>query len=188
LRFCTVTLADTGLVRDFFGFVLSRVPFSEIDFIEEQRGVFFGRRARVLKLRTRSVEEIELADFIHRYDDLKERVIGAAGKEPTNEEPLSEREYERLKSAAAERDVVFGPPGLHRIRKRLPFRVFSLMPVAFVDLMGALLVIYEVFGVGPGGGGNPLSVYAGAVTLALSAVVARFTYYYIFSTHWAERQ
>ena len=187
-RFSTVTVTGARLDRTFFGFVVSRMPFSEIEFIEERRGSFFGRRARVLALRTRSLEEMEFTDFIYHYDGFKRKVIEAVGKPPTNEEPLSEREYERLKRAAAERDKVFGPPGLHTIKKRLPFRALGLTPVVCVDLAGALLVIYEVFGRGPEGGPNPLSVYAGAVTLAISGVVARFTYYYIFSTHWAERQ
>lgn len=186
-KFCTVTLTDAGLIRTFFGFTFSRVPFTEIDSVEEQRGTFFGRSARVLALRTRGLEEIAFTDCIYRYEDLKEKVILAAGKEPTNVEPLSERQFERLKESAAERDAVFGEPGLHTTQ-RLPFRVFCLIPVGLVDLVGALLVLYEVFGEGPEGKGNPFAVYAGAVTLALSAVVARFTYYYIFSTHWAERQ
>ena len=187
-RFCTVTVADTGLMRTFLGFTLSSVPFAEIDSVEERRDGFFGRRARVLALRTRSLEEVEIADFVHDYEDFKQKVIEGAGKAPINEEPLSEPEYERLRKAAAERDTVFGAPGPRTIKKRLSFRALGLMPVVCVELVGALLVIYEVFGQGPEGGPNPLSVYAGAVTLAISGVVARFTYYYIFSTHWAERQ
>lgn len=187
-RFCTVTATDAGLMRVFFGFTLSRVPFGEVDSIEERRGSFFGRSARVLALRTRALDEIVFADFIYRYDAFKQRVIGAAGKVPTNEEPLSEREYERLKEAASLRDVVFGEPSYRLTSKRLPLRILGLMPVVGVEALSAALVLHEVFGRAPDGGPNPLAVYAGAVTLALSAVVARFTYYYIFSTHWAERQ
>lgn len=187
-RFSTVTVTEKGIERGFLGLVASRLPFAAVEGIEERRGSFFGRRARALVLQTHGLEEIEFTDFMYGYEDFKQKVIDGVGKALANEEPLSEREYGQLKKAARDRDAVFGAPGLHTIKRRLPFRLLGLMPVVCVELAGALLVIYEVFGRGPDGGPNPLSVYAGAVTLAISGAVARFTYYYIFSTHWAERQ
>lgn len=187
-RFSTVTLTDSGTERRFLGFNFSQVAFDEIDSVEERRGGFFGRSARLLVLRTRAMEETVIADFVHGYDRLREELLARWPGTPTNKEPLSEREFAQLKEAARLRDLVFGLPGLHNVKKRVPFRVMGLLPVVGVEALGAALVIYEVFGEGPQGGPNPLSVYAGAVTLALSGLAARFTYYYIFSTHWAEQQ
>ncbi len=180
IRYCSLTVRRTGIERTFLGFVLTRCPFDQIDYVEEWRDSFFGRSARFLLIAMRSAETLTVTDFIRGYDCFREGIVALERREVRKSEPLADDQYERLAAAAKERDSVFAPQEGSIFQRRVPLRVTGLVPVWGVDFLITLVMIHRWFK--DRGVLSELVIYSAALGLAVSAVVARYTYYYIFSS------
>jgi hypothetical protein len=174
-RYCTVSLSPDALTRSFPSAAGWAVAFSEIDRLTEHRGWFFGRRARVLEIGVWGGGSVRVTDFIHGYEDLKATLAEASGK-PVEHEVAEEGALARLRLRATEREKVFGPAGPFDFLLRIPSRFICLLPVFLLDLIMTLRLVYGAFYQ------DFLAVFAGTIVLLVSALGARFIYYYLFSS------
>jgi hypothetical protein len=184
-RYCTVTLGPGGMQHTFLSDRRCAVPFAEVERLRESRGWFFGRRARILEIGLWGQGRLRVSDFIRGYDELKAALAEATGMQ-VESGAGGAWALARLKRRSADRERVFGPVRALDLVLRIPSRVICLLPVMFVDLMMLALLQQGLSSYRPDYRGL-LAVFGGVISLLVSAVAARFIYYYLFSSVFLNR-
>lgn len=155
------------------------MDLEHLESLEEIVGSFFGRAARILTARNSSGELFEVNECLSGYDELKMILRELRGIEVTSAERRTAEEMQALQMRWRRRHQVF-PPAFTLIDAagRLSFRVFCLLPVAAVDVtINAVLNILL-----QNAGRGALVVYVAPLSLFVSAFIARYVYYYLFTS------
>ena len=156
------------------------IDLGEVERLEEGLGRFFGRRSRTLTVLDSRGMAIEFNDGLDRYEQLKrcvERisqtavVIGADAMELSRARDRWQRRHSRFPSE--EKFNIL----------RIASRLFCLIPVVFFDLFLNGVMCAHLDRVRQ----PDLAVYVSTLSLLLSAAVARYVYYYLFTSELLHR-
>lgn len=179
MRYGTVMLSHVAEDRPGVRSSQGVVPFDMVSRVEEDLEGFFGRAIRVLRIHDRLGCTLSVNEGLVGYDHLR-RVFASlceTGVEVTpNVRPehmdAAKRHWDEL------HDVLPAPAGIIDFIARCGWRTICLIPVAFGDLMlnlaliGALLRAQQPV----------LLYYAAPFSLLISAILARFVYYYLLTS------
>jgi hypothetical protein len=157
------------------------VPLKRLDRAELRIDRFFGRRVRALHLRDVRGHELVVHDALDGFDEFL-RLVQHLVDRPLEIDPRLPEVEERIAEAWAERHRLF-PLTVEASVSRTVFRVFFLIPVAFVDFVSNLWLNFELMFAGL----PALAVYVGPITLLLSAVVNRYVSYYMLTSRRMNR-
>lgn len=178
-RWCTIHIDDETVRGSLFGVSKFELWLASVISIREEAFRLYGRRARRLTLRSTRHDPIEVADLIYGYERLKALLVERTGR--TVERLASQDEtMEKLHVRAAKREAVFGRPRPWRALLFLPARAIGLLPVWFIDLVFALVVVFAFRG--DSDVPDPRAVYSAPIALAAAGMAARFIYYRISSS------
>ena len=178
-RWCTITIDEKTLRGSFLGMTRFELWLSSVASIQEETAKFYGRRGRRLTVRSTRHNPVEIADAVHDYDRLKAILSERSGCAVTRAAAPSEA-VEQLRARAAKRDYVLGRPRPWHMFLTVPVRVVGLVTILFADVFCTFLFIFAFQG-GPDAR-DPRAVYAGPVSLAFSAVTARYVSYFLSSS------
>jgi len=145
----------------------------------ESIGDFFGRPARLYVIQTAEGEQFSVFEALRGFDNLPAVLMRVGGPETVLSGEVIPEEREKLRRKWNERHTNFPKPEhAAEVVGRSSFRVMRLTPVAPVDVAinAALTVFFKKIGQ------DALSVYAAPVGLGFSAIIARYVYYYLFSS------
>lgn len=161
------------------------IDVEQLDSLEETFGTFFGRETRILHARNSHSGSFQVNQCLSGFEQLKSILHDLSGVEVTSFEQRSAEHLEKLAARWKKRHEIF-PPAFTAVDAagRLGFRAFCLLPVAVVDVsINAILnVLLQDAGRGA------LTVYVAPLSLLVSAFIARYMYYYMFtSTHLNQR-
>jgi hypothetical protein len=158
---------------------MGEVGLRQIAEARQSFGKFFGRLVRRIHVEDTKGEAVVLCDAIFNFDALRTFLVQLLGKDIPHfphEEPVR---TERVRVLWRERHDMFPPTEtLGDMFSRLSWRAVCLLPVAVVDVLihlGSILYLSKFQK-------DKLMVYSGPLSLLVSGLVARYVYYYMFSS------
>lgn len=155
------------------------IELSLIDGLDEEFTRFFGRSSRSIAVLDARGWRARIYEAVFGYDQLKDLL------EQLTDNPVQpSREHEAdagmpIQKAWEERHEIFPvPDGLGDILGRLTWRAVCLIPVVVFDVVINALIILSLSGLRQ----QELMVYSAPLSLVASSLVARFVYYYLFTS------
>ncbi|QDT38654.1 hypothetical protein [Stratiformator vulcanicus] len=155
------------------------IPVRLISSVRESIGAFFGRPARCLHVQTIEGHQFDIYEAVRGFDNVPRLLTGVGAPRAVLSGEVIPEERDRLRQRWIDRQTNFPPPEhAADVLGRSAFRVMCLVPVATVDVAinAALTIFLRRIGQ------DALTVYAAPIGLAVSAVIARYVYYYLFSS------
>lgn len=156
-----------------------RYAVAELDKMEVRIGSFFGRAARVLSLTDAQGSETEVCEAVVRFDDLQHVLAQLSGKPARRSPRHLPAEFERLIAAWNERHkFIPEPQTAEEMLNRFGWRFVCVLPVAVFDVVinVAVILLLNRFQ------RMELMVYSAPLSLLASGVIARYVYYYLFTS------
>lgn len=154
----------------------------EIPSIAEARqtlGKFFGRLVRRIRVEDNRGNAVEFCDAMFQYDavrSLLEQLMSQGIADFPHDDP---KHVGRVKSLWQERHEMFpSSETLGDVFSRLSWRGVCLLPVAVVDVLINLATILSLSRFQQ----HALMVYSAPLSLLVSGFIARYVYYYMFTS------
>jgi len=152
---------------------------ADVDRIEEYLGSFFGRKARTVRIEDPQGWPLEIAESVVDYNGLK-RLLAELAERPI--EPARDflpEEAEKVREIWEERHEMFpAPRDVSEAFQRVLWRGVCLLPVCVFDILLNAVVSFSLDGLGR----MEFRVYSAPLSLTLSGIVARYVYYYLFTS------
>ena len=175
LRFCPVVFSSLGQMEA--GGRQIEIP--NVTGAQQSLGKFFGRLVRLIRVENHRGESVLLCDAMFDYDAIRrllEELISQRISDFPHDDPKS---VHRVKSTWTERHEMFPPSEtLGDVFSRLSWRGVCLLPVAVVDVLINLATILSLSRFQK----HALMVYSAPLALLASGFIARFVYYYMFTS------
>ena len=152
--------------------------FAELEGVRESVGGFFGRSARVLRITDGTGRTAEIFEALPAFDRLPALFAALSDRPPVLGAEVEHGQRIRLRTAWRRRHEAFPPPGLSEWLNNAAFRALCLIPVAGVDLVLTATLTLLAARLGRPG----LAFWVGPVALVTSAGIARWVYYYLFTS------
>ena len=150
----------------------------ELEGVRESVGGFFGRSARVLRLTDGVGRTAEIYESLPAFDRLPALLAALSDRTPVLGAEVEDGQRDRLRAAWRRRHETFPQPGGSEWLNNAAFRALCLIPVAGVDLVLTASLTLLAARLGRPG----LAFWVSPVALLTSACIARFVYYYLFTS------
>ncbi len=156
-----------------------KIELANVAEARQSIGKFFGRLVRRLHLEDDRGTRAVLSDAIFDFDALRlllGKLLDQSFEEFPNEDP---RQVERVQSLWQERHAMFpATNNLGEMFSRLSWRGVCLLPVAVVDVLINLGTILSLSKLQQ----HAMMVYSAPLSLLVSGFIARYIYYYMFTS------
>lgn len=178
-RYCPVVVRSLGPNQACLEAGRRQLPIPLIAEARQSLGKFFGRIVRKIHLEDGRGNSVLLCDAMFEYDAvyslLRELVPGDLDDFP-HDDP---KQVGRIQSLWQERHEMFpSNETLGDIFSRLSWRGVCLLPVAVVDVLINLVAILSLSNFQQ----HALMVYSAPLSLLTSGFIARYVYYYMFTS------
>ena len=155
------------------------IPLPDVAEVRQSLGKFFGRTVRRLKIEDHRGGTVVVCDALFDYDFLKSLLAELLGKKSLPEPNDEPKQIERVGRLWQERHAIFpATETVGDVLSRLSWRGVCLLPVAVVDVLINLATILSLSKFQQ----HTLMVYSAPLSLLVSGFIARFIYYYMFTS------
>ncbi len=142
-------------------------------------GKFFGRLVRRVHLEDNRGNAVDFCDAVFEFDAVRALLADLLGKEMPGFPHDQPQQVEKVRSLWHERHAMFpATETLGDVFNRLSWRGVCLLPVAVVDVLINLATILSLSKFQQ----HTLMVYSAPLSLVVSGFIARFIYYYMFTS------
>jgi hypothetical protein len=142
-------------------------------------GKFFGRLVRRLHIEDNRGNTVVFCDAIFDFDAVQALLAQILGKEFVSFPHDDPKQVQKVRSLWNERHAMFpATETLGDVFSRLSWRGVCLLPVAVVDVLINLATILSLSKFQK----HTLMVYSAPLSLLVSGFIARFIYYYMFTS------
>ena len=155
------------------------IPLPDVAEVRQSLGKFFGRTVRRLKIEDHRGGTVIVCDGLFDYDFLNALLAELLGKNRLPAPHDEPNQIERVQRIWQERHAIFpATETVGDMLSRLSWRGVCLLPVAVVDVLINLATILSLSKFQQ----NTLMVYSAPLSLLVSGFIARFIYYYMFTS------
>lgn len=156
--------------------------------VHERTGSLFGRGVRIMRVVDRAGQAIEFSDAVVEYEELRREVLASVSPACRQRDELTALDERDLSQIWNHRHRCFpNPHSLAEVAQRFWFRMFCMAPVAVFDMALHAALLRLALGMR-----HPeWVVYVIPISLLLSALVARFVYFYLLTNlgmHFARQR
>ncbi len=147
--------------------------------VQQSLGRFFGRTVRRVGIEDHRGSAVVFCDALFDFDFLKSLLAELLPTKPLPAPLEQPAQIERVQSLWKERHAMFPPPEtVGDVLSRVSWRGVCLLPVAVVDVLLNWATILSLSKFQQ----HTLMVYSAPLSLLVSGFIARFIYYYMFTS------
>lgn len=164
---------------------MGEIDLPRIADVRQTLGKFFGRLVRQIQIQDDRGRSVVLCDAIFNFDALRVFLTQLLGKDIPHFPHEEPDRSEQVRALWRERHDMFpATETIGDVFSRLSWRAVCLLPVAVVDVLinlGTILYLSKFQK-------DKLMVYSGPLSLLVSSFIARYIYYYMFSSTTMNRE
>ena len=158
---------------------LRTFDLEELDSVRETIGRMYGRTVRQGEIADGRGWPVPVSECLFHYDQFKLTLASLIRGRIETDPVLTEEAAEKIGNAWAERRELFPPAtSAAQFIGRFGWRLICLLPVAFIDLLINTFSIIILNGLKR----EEWMVYSAPLSLLLSCMVARYVYFYLFTS------
>lgn len=178
-QFCPVIFYCSGQNAVWIDSGRGEIALPNIAEAKQSLGKFFGRLVRRIHLEDSRGNSVVFCDAIFHFDSIRSLLADLLGTEIGNFPPDEPKHVDKVQSLWHERHAMFpATETLGDVFSRLSWRGVCLLPVAVVDVLINLATILSLSRFQK----HTLMVYSAPLSLLVSGFIARFIYYYMFTS------